>query len=221
MLGELHFGTYAPNLTAHEAIVDRGVWERVQRMTVSAGRRAKSDRVLARVGVLRCGGCGGRMVVGSARSGAYALYRCPPHSTCEQRFTIGAEIVERVVVDAVRAALSDVEGRASAEHRARDASVALDRAQAQLDAAIRAFSGLEDETAAKDRLIHLRQERDEAREHVERLGGTRSALTISAATDWDRLSLDARRALTRAVVERVTVAPGRGPGRITVALFAE
>ena len=57
-LGEIHFGELQ-NPQAHEAIVkDRGLFERVARRTVSRGRQAKSERLLARLGVLRCGMCG-------------------------------------------------------------------------------------------------------------------------------------------------------------------
>ena len=56
-LGEIHFGELH-NPQAHEAIVeDRGLFERVARRTVSRGRQAKSERLLARLGVLRCGTC--------------------------------------------------------------------------------------------------------------------------------------------------------------------
>jgi hypothetical protein len=54
-LGEIHFGE-VHNTHAHEAIIrDRGLFERVQRRTVSRGRRAKSERLLAHLGV---GGAG-------------------------------------------------------------------------------------------------------------------------------------------------------------------
>ncbi len=39
---------------------------------------------------------------------------------------------------------------------------------------------------------------------------------LNAARDWGRLSLGARRELIRAVIERVTVGPGRGAGRLAV-----
>ena len=56
-LGEIHFGELH-NLNAHEPIIkDRALFERVQRRTVSRGRQAKSERLLARLGVLRCGTC--------------------------------------------------------------------------------------------------------------------------------------------------------------------
>jgi hypothetical protein len=145
-----------------------------------------------------------------------------PTGDCKRRVTISANIVEVIVVDRVRAALADAEGRASVEDNSRVAAAELERAQGDLNAAIRAFDGLEDETAARDRLAELRDRRDRAQDHVDHLGsGLRPAISINAAADWDRLSLDARRALIRATVERVLVAPGRGAGRVTVELVGE
>lgn len=77
-LGEIHFAAYEPNLTAHPAIVELELWNRVQRMVVPRGRKAKSERLLARLGVLRCASCGARMVVGTSNNSGYYLYRCPP-----------------------------------------------------------------------------------------------------------------------------------------------
>ena len=71
-LGEIHFGELH-NTHAHEPIIkDRALFERVQRRTVSRGRQAKSERLLARLGVLRCGTCGSRMVINSD-SGSFPL----------------------------------------------------------------------------------------------------------------------------------------------------
>jgi DNA invertase Pin-like site-specific DNA recombinase len=220
-LGEIHFGDYEPNLNAHEAIVPLDLWQRVQRIRVPRGRRAKSDRLLARLGVLRCASCDARMVVGTSHNSTYWLYRCPPTGDCERRVTISADIAENVVVEEVKRVLADAEGRASVESNARDAEVALERAQANLDAGIRAFTVVEDEAAAKERLAELRQVRDRAVERLEHLGGHRAVVTINAADDWDRLSLDARRALIRATVARARVSPGRGADRVAVELFGE
>jgi DNA invertase Pin-like site-specific DNA recombinase len=219
VLGEIHFGKLA-NLSAHEPIVDPDTWRAVQRARILRGRKPKSQRLLARLGVLRCATCNARMVVGSQRQQGklYGMYRCPPNGDCPRRVAISSEIAERVVVDHVREALADAQGRASAEQNARAAERALAQAQAALDSAIRAFSGLQDEPVARERLAELAAVRDRAQELVERLGGTDTALTVSAAEDWDLLSLQARRGLIRAVVERALVAPGRGPGRVTVEL---
>jgi DNA invertase Pin-like site-specific DNA recombinase len=221
VLGEIHYGSFRPNLKAHEPIVDREVWKAAQRVKVSAGRKAKSERLLARLGVLRCGSCGGRMSASTGHRGTFAIYRCGAHAgdPCPRRVTISAELVEGIVVDAVKAALADAEGRASAEQGAQRAAHTLERAQSQLDALIGLLDPLE--PAARKRLEAATAKRDHARDEVERLGGTRASLTLNAARDWDRLSLDARRGLIRAVIDRVDVAPGRGADRVTVKLVGE
>jgi DNA invertase Pin-like site-specific DNA recombinase len=225
-LGEIHFGTHEPNLSAHTAIVDRELWGRAQRVVVPRGRRAKSDRLLARLDVLRCASCGARMVVGTQtqRGRCYPFYRCSRvREDCSRRVTISAEMVEELVVAEVRRALADVEGRASVEDNAREAEAELERAEANLKTAIRAFTAaeVEDEQATVERLAELRAIRDGARERVDRHSGSSRALVLSADRDWDRLSLDARRALIRATVAEVRVAPGRGAERVTVKLVGE
>jgi site-specific DNA recombinase len=224
VLGELHFGQHTANLHAHDPIVNQGVWERVQKVREQRGPRQRSDRLLARLDVLRCASCGGRMVVGMQKQNSrnYPFYRCGHvREDCPRRVTISAALVEEIVTDAVRRALEGMEGRASVDRDAQDADVTLERAQAALDAAIRAFAALEDEPVALQRLAELRTARDEAREHADRLRGLRSALVVNASRDWDLLSVSARRALIRAVVDRVLVAPGRGAGRVTVTLVGE
>jgi site-specific DNA recombinase len=220
-LGEIHFGEMV-NLQAHEPIIDRDLWNRVQRMVIPRGPRPDSDRLLARLGVLRCGSCGARL--GSMKlpkQNDYPIYRCPSTSDCARHVTISAVIAEDVVSAAVRAALADVEGRASMEAEAGEAAGQLGGAQGALDAALRSFTtaGLTDEPAAVQRLGELRQARDDAQTRVDRLSPTHS-LTINAAVDWDDLTHDERRALIRATVESAVVAPtGRGAGRVSVRLF--
>ncbi len=133
--------------------------------------------------------------------------------------TISAEAVEALVVDRVKTAIGDEEGRASIETNAAAAEDALDRAQANLDALIEMLDPLE--PAARRRLQEATEQRDQARERAERLGGQTGRKVVRGARDWDRLSLDARRALIRAAVERVDVRPGRGLERVDVHLFGE
>ena len=109
-LGEIHFGDLH-NLNAHEPIIkDRALFERVQRRTVSRGRQAKSERLLARLGVLRCGTCGSRMVSNSYSGN----YRCGDTSAQrrQRRAAVKADRVEEMVLDAVRAysATADAHG---------------------------------------------------------------------------------------------------------------
>jgi site-specific DNA recombinase len=214
LLGELRFGDNV-NEHAFPALIDLETWQRLQRVFVSRGRRAKSERLLARLGVLRCASCGGRMSVGTSQ-GQYALYRCSPTSDCSQRVTISAEVAERAVIEVVQELLAGIEGRASVEGGVSEAADDLARKQEALDGAIRTFAGLEDEAAARERLGELRAARDEARErHDDLLAASAPAMTVTAG-EWDLLTHDERRALIRAVVDRAVVRPGRGFDRVTV-----
>jgi hypothetical protein len=119
------------------------------------------------------------------------------------------------VIEALREALANVEGRASVEEDTRMAAEAADAAQRQLDAAVRVLADFTDASAI-DRLAELRQTRDATLAEHERLRGQSAVLTITAAADWDRLTLAEHRALISAVIDRVNVAPGRGTGRVEV-----
>lgn len=220
VLGEIHFGQFTPNLRAHKAIVPRDVWAAVQRTRVPAGRKAKSERLLARQGVLVCGTCSGRLVASTADGDRYLIYRCQNHD-CARRVTISCHLADDAVVARVRARLVDLEGRASAAADARDAEAELERAQSELDAAIRTLSVVGDEPATVARLAELRDARDRARAETERLGGLAVALRINVVAHWDDLTLVEQRALIRANVRRAVVAPGRGAGRVDVQLFGE
>src|SRR5512140_2256114 len=171
-LGEIHFGALH-NLNAHEPIVkDRALFERVQRRTVSRGRQAKSERLLARLGVLRCGTCGSRMVINSY-SGSY---RCGDTSAnqCRRRAAVKADRVEEMVLDEVRAYLdtADAHGRASRRQRIREADEAIERANAQLDDTIRQLGelGLLGRPASQETLENLAKTLDDAHAARARLG---------------------------------------------------
>jgi DNA invertase Pin-like site-specific DNA recombinase len=117
-LGEIHFGELH-NPRAHEPIIkDRRLFERVQRRTVSRGRQAKSERLLARLGVLRCGSCGSRMVINSYTG----RYRCGDTSAnrCPRRAAVNADRVEVMLLDAVRAYSATAGGHGRALTQAAD-----------------------------------------------------------------------------------------------------
>jgi site-specific DNA recombinase len=222
-LGEVHFGRLV-NRAAHPAIpgLDEATWKRAQRAKATPGRKGKSDRLLARLGVLLCASCNGRMSANTGKSSNQAIYRCGGHvgDRCPQRVTIGAEVAEAEVVAATKRALADVEGRASAETNAVAARAEADRLQDELDALVGALraSGLLGEPSAVEQLTAARVARDEALERSERLAGASSARVVSVA-DWDRLTVAEQRALIRSTV-RATVAPAapglRGAARIAV-----
>ena len=212
-LGEIHFGELH-NTQAHEAIVkDRGLFERVARRTVSRGRQAKSERLLARLGVLRCGTCGARMVINSD-SGSY---RCGDTSAnrCRRRAAVKADRVEALVLDAVRAywATADVHARASRRQRSREADEAIERASADLDDTIRQLGGLGllGRPASQEALAKLTTALDDAHAARARLGdGGKS--DVIGPDEIDKLPepakrLAAWRRLISDTVESVTVMP--------------
>jgi DNA invertase Pin-like site-specific DNA recombinase len=218
-LGEIHFGTHTPNLAAHRPIVGRETWDRVQRAKVSRGRRAKSERLLARLGVLRCASCGSRMVVGTSNNSGYYIYRCPPVGDCPRRQTISAHVVEDEVVAWVKHYLSDLTGTASGASGVADAQATLVQTQADLDSALRvvAAAGLDTEPAAVERLRELREARDRAKErHAECVEADASLSVAVTVGEWDGLTLDGRRGLIRATIEKVLIRPGRGAERIQI-----
>ena len=212
-LGEVHFGELQ-NPRAHEAIVkDRGLFERVARRTVSRGRQAKSERLLARLGVLRCGTSASRMVINSD-SGSY---RCGDTSAdrCRRRAAVKADRVEAMVLDAVRAysATADVYRPGSRRRQIGEADGAIERANAGLDDTIRQLGelGLLGRTASQETLEKLTTALDDAHAARARLGDGGES-NIIGPDEIDRLRepakrLAAWRRLISDTVESVTVAP--------------
>jgi DNA invertase Pin-like site-specific DNA recombinase len=213
-IGELHFGEHSLTVPA---LIDRETFEHVQRLSLPRGRRSKSERLLARLGVLRCASCGSRMVVASSNNSRYWVYRCPPTGDCSRRVTISAELVENLVVDEVKRILAGIVETATMADGAQAAAAELDAAQSALDSALRAFSGLESEPAAIQRLRELRDVRDAARARYEEATANADAQTVAMSVGhWNELTHDERRSLIRAVLERVKVKPGRGAERVEV-----
>ena len=211
-LGEIHFGELH-NTRAHEPIIkDLGLFERVQRRTVSRGRQAKSERLLARLGV-RCGTCGSRMVINSYSGN----YRCGDTSAnpCQRRAAVTADRVEEMVLDAVRAysATADVHGRASRRQQIREADDAIERANADLDDTIRQLGelGLLGRPASQETLGNLTKALDDAHTVRARLGD-RGESDVIGPDGIDKLRepakrLAAWRRLITDTIESVTVAP--------------
>jgi DNA invertase Pin-like site-specific DNA recombinase len=219
-VGEVHFGNHTPNRHAHDAIIDRDVFDRVQKMVVPAGRRGKSDRLLARLGLLHCGSCGGRMSASGTGNG-YMIYRCTSQR-CERPVTISAPAIEAAVVQAVKDAARNRKGRARAAQRARQAAEHADRMQAAYAKAQRILADADDEAEAQRILAEKRQTRDDARERAERLAAVVGPeVTVDVAQVLDHGTLAEKRGVVRTRIERVTVEPGRDPGRVTIELVGE
>ena len=139
-LGQIAFGELV-NESAHEPLVDEATWRQCQRRKPTPGRRAKSDLLLARLGVLRCASCGAAMIASRQKSRGryYAYYKCPQSNDCTAKATISQKIVEPVVIGHVRSALADLQGHASADDHVRDAEKELATAQQALERRHRGF----------------------------------------------------------------------------------
>ena len=224
VLGEIHFGKLE-NLQAHEPIIDRDVFGEVQRMKVPRGRQPKSDRLLARLRVLRCGTCGSPLgTMRMQRQGDYPIYRCGSHNDCDGHVTIAAEPTEKWVWERVKAHLADAEGRASADDRSGRLVQQRDEAQERLDRAVRSLgaTGLVAEAASVETLGELRAERDRRQEALDALPPV-AGHDLVVHVD-DDLPLAVRRDLIRATVKSVTVAPSggdrpRGTARLAITFF--
>jgi hypothetical protein len=155
------------------------------------------------------------MVVNTTR-GIYSFYRCPSAADCTQHVSIGAEIAEKVVIDAARKASAGEEGKASTAERVQEADRAVRETRESLDAAIRTLEDFSDEPATRDRLARLRDERDRALDERAGMGNATVAMTVDPSTDWDDLRLEVQRAVVRDKIESARVGPGKGPDRITV-----
>lgn len=220
VLGELHFGNHTPNLKAWKPIVKRKMWNDAQDVRLPRGPKPKSEMLLARVGVLRCGTCGARMCVDRANNGK-GRYRCPPTVDCDGRVTINGEVAETVVVAAVRQALDGWVGSRAARRNVRQARVALEEAKADLSTALRRVLDFQDDEAAQELLTELRDVRDRAQERVDQLGPvTDHDELLALAHDWDRLSIEDKRRCIPAAIRAAIVhkaAPGRrGADRIEI-----
>jgi hypothetical protein len=174
--------------------------------------------LLARLGVLRCGSCGGRMSVSltGPKSGRTPFYRCASDE-CSGRVTISAKPIEAQVIEEVKDHYRSMRGRASAAQSARQAAEAADKATATHADFVAMLDPSEPSHVARE--LVLRDERDRKREAAER---SAHVVPLAEGVDVDELfesgTLEAQRNLIRATVE-VTVYPGRGSGRVRVQLL--
>ena len=170
------------------------------------GRRAKSERLLARLGVLRCATCGARMVDRLDRCRTAKRYYVVP-LPADRRLPAPGDGQRRHRRAGRRrggagAARRDRAAPRSGRRRHRRRRAELERAEQELDAAVRAFTGLDDVDAARDRLLELREHRDAARDRLAELQAAAAPAVTVTAGDWDVLTLDEQRALIRAVIDR-------------------
>jgi DNA invertase Pin-like site-specific DNA recombinase len=217
-LGEIHHGVLQ-NLKAHDPIVTPELFAQVQRKTLPGGRQARSDHLLARQGILRCGTCGAKMSLGHTMHG-WAFYRCGGYG-CGAKMSIGATIAEEYATKVVRRARADLTVRASADELYQQTVSQRDEWQAKVDRLLRLYAVAPDEAVLIEQLTEARTERDRVQIELDRLEPARNAVTLRLDTDWDRLTLDEQRDLIRVTIARVIVGPGRGVERLSAELLGQ
>jgi len=222
LIGEIHFGSFTPNLNAiDEPICDRATFAKLQRTFVSRGRNAKSERLLARLGVLRCETCDSRLTVSTTTRKRvdgtrvpYFYYRCT-NVLCERPAMIACSDAEDFVRDETIRLAEGIVGEAHADIDVEAARVASEDAQTTLDDAVRSLLGI-DSPATREVLDELQLARDVAAAEHDRLSRLAAPTIRVTAHDWPMMLLDERRDLISALVDRVVVTPGKGPGRLRV-----
>jgi hypothetical protein len=224
VLGELAHGEHV-NFQSHPPIVERAVWDAVQRRGPDP-RGPKSDRLLAHVGgILRCGSCGGHLSAGTQQRGArkYLTYRCQGFTRkCDYRVAIAGDLLDAHVVERVREVLAAESATASASVDLCNARTALVDAHGRLDRAIEVLIDVQDVATARRKLTQVRALVEVASARVAELERIATlTVTVNAADDWELLTVDERRGLIAAVVRRIVVAPGRGRDRVHIELVSE
>lgn len=157
---------------AHEAIVSDRLFRRVQARRKPVGRKSKSpsQRLLARLGVLRCGSCGAAMVTDNK------LYRCSSRE-CESRAAISATKVEELVLERVGHEIRGMTGNA-------DGSEALTEAVEEQERATIALDKLRRVAKLADDVEGLAGEIREAKERLQRADAAVDDARAVSSTTW-------------------------------------
>jgi site-specific DNA recombinase len=215
LIGEIHFGGFKPNLDAIEKpITDRATFARLQEMSVPRGRKAKSVRLLARQGVVRCKSCGSKMSVRSTRyngpgSELRPYYRCG-NAYCTAKASARAPELEQLVLAETKTLAEGMRGTASLDRELEKARIARETAEQQLDDAVDAFDGITS-PKTKEKLQALQHALDVAVAEHDRLGRLVSPELSVTPDKLESAPLDIQRRIIVGLVEAVWVSPGRGP----------
>lgn len=234
VLGEVHWGDLPVTRGAHEAIVSRELWNRVQAIRATPGpkRGPGHDYLLSgAIGsrgpkLLYCGSCGyplhghtsryrngkqtesGRPL--QAQGYTQNMYVCGnPDSKCPRRVAITASIVERVVTEQVLEAIADRQGMASAETNVREAEAAVEDARAAYEQArdLLTSAALLSDPVIVANLEALRDSHQAAEQRLRQVGGRRQVRMLSARKHRDELTSDDLRELIAYTISRVIISP--------------
>ncbi len=214
-IGEVSYRDWT-NPNAHPPLIDRATFERVQRLHVSAGRKPRSERLLSRLGILRCASCGARMSVltttkkrkdGSVKE--YPYYYChASNRDCATPASIRAEKAEEEIGRAVVAQAKKEKirhGRASAGVKVEGLKREIAKLETDWDEIAYTLRGRKDRASARAVLGEIEQELAEKSDRLvelERVSGTAAKYTTWEA--WLLATVPERRVALRAAFVRIT-----------------
>jgi DNA invertase Pin-like site-specific DNA recombinase len=219
LVGRIEYGGEV-NVESFAPVLDAETFGQLQRVRVTRGRRSRSERLLARLRILRCGTCGTLLQVGTSRT-SYPTYKCS-NADCARRVSISAPVAERELSEYVRARVKGLKGKSSKRTELRKAERELEQANERLDSLVEMLDGFDDVAKTREKLAAARYDRDVKAERVHQLRRAFGPeVTLNAFRDWDEITFAGRRDLISAVVASATVAPGHGDNRITIEPFSE
>jgi site-specific DNA recombinase len=206
---------------AHPAIISPALFRVVERRreTRARGRGESQGRLLS--GLLRCATCGHRLTLDfTVRSGKrYAFYRCRNTGVCERRASIGATVVETLVVPVLEERMllhrvpdptsNDKKERLRADLAAAEEDL-LELLVAVREGAIKAVAAAGTEAAVRDRIeaAQAELEKAESRDMVLALSTTDAETIPSKRSGFE--------AFLNSINTRILVAPGRGTERVSL-----
>jgi DNA invertase Pin-like site-specific DNA recombinase len=212
-------------IDAHEALVSRDLFERVQARRDRRTRHTEGERSLL-AGVLVCAGCGARMsqaFVQRPNGSRTPLYRCRNGVVCSAQATITHSRVEPYVEAQALALLGAIDF-GTAEHQGPSAE--LRTAVAEAETELRTFVelvpattlGFADGLARRQSV--LREARDAAGAATVNEEAWVHLSSAQTAEIYGRMALADKRKVIAACVERAVVRRGAGPveARVSVEL---
>jgi hypothetical protein len=199
------------NEQAHEPLVSRAVWQAAQ--AAESVQRTGAYKAGVGGGLLRCSGCGRRLVVaGSKTHTTYGCRRQHNGGRCPAPVFITKPLVDELVDREVHRAL---EGKLATvpEHKLAQVMDAERQAQAELDAYVEVATALDRGTF--ERGLRVRQEKLEAAQEARREEEAKVGLVeeLPAADEYLAAPLNVRRRVAGALIDRIVVGAAVPSGR--------